>query len=354
MSENYPRGIIPLEDIHQAIIAILGPNYSRKIYDFDPSGGAVIHYPNQSVMPRLAYINWDEAFLWSLFQRDVASNHVAKIFADFDPTCVIVPCAIKFTIDGKVYYCIWDGHHTMQVCRMMGYIKFPVWYIDVDQISLSDIEKAGFGSTVEERVSYGVWLAGKNMIRINSRNKRKLSPYDEFMILLETRDAVAVAMNNILLKNNCLPKRHPSSPGAFSQIKSGLECYELADSHGNCGMYWDRALAFHRKVWPKAPLELEVFRPLSMLYHKAALQGLFLDNKFDKDLEKLLVNTYGDPESVQIKLKESYWEAYHTNTGQGIPVEHDKQRVLCGLINLYNQQVGNVKLPLADYIWKVK
>jgi hypothetical protein len=353
MAENYPNGIIPLEDIQQAIRVVLGPKYETNEYDYDPSEGVEINIGKGATKnPKFTYVSWEQLYLWTLFQRDVAPNHSAKIYADFDPTCVIVPCAIKFTIDGKEYFCLWDGHHTTQVCRLKGYNKFPVWYIDIDEVDDNEIRRAGF-DPVTERVQYGVWLGGHNMIRTNSKNKRKLSPYDEFMIKLETRDSIAVAMNNILVKNTCVPKRHATMAGAFTQIKSGEECFELSDNYGNKGQYWDRALNFHRRVWPMAPLELEVFRPLSILYHRAATQGLALDAEFDKELEALLISNYGDPTSVQESLKESYWDAYYNNNGTGKPAEHDKIRVVDGLINLYNQRVNRAMLPPAEYVWKI-
>jgi hypothetical protein len=354
MALNYQDGIIPLEDIHQALLTVLGPNYEPQDFNYDPSDGVEIDFGNGTVKnPKFRYVMWEELYLWTLFQRDVAPNHTSKIYGDFDPTCVIVPCAIKFTLNGKTYYCLWDGHHTTQVCRLKGYDKFPVWYIDIDQVADEDIANAGFDPK-SERVEYGVWLAGHNMIRINSKNKRKLAPYDEFMIKLETRDAQAVAMNNILAKHSCTPKRHATMAGAFTQIKSGQECFELADAYGNQGQFWDRALNFHRRVWPKAPLELEVFRPLSILYHKAATQGLALDAQFDTELETLLVKKYGDPNSVQEGIKESYWDAYYNSKGSGKPAEHDKTRIVDGLINLYNQKVNRATLPPADFVWKVK
>jgi len=351
MSENYTAksGIIPLEDINKLITLFVGLPPTK--HDYDPSGGAIISYPNANTSPQFKYINWDEAYLWSLFQRDVIPYHIKKILADFDHSCVIVPTAIKITINGKVHYCIWDGHHTLQVCRLKGYTKFPVWFIDIDCVSQATIENAGFGSTTEDRIKYGVWLAGRNMIRINSKNKRPLSPYDEFMIQLETRDARAIKMKAILDNTGCTPKRNASMPGAFTQIKSGIECYELADKYGNEGIYWSRALQFHRNTWPAAPLGLEVFRPLSILYHEAALLGQPLDAQFDTEISTLLIKEYGDPESVQMDIKASFHNAVYHAAGSGVIPNHDRRRVLSGLINLYNQKVGRIKLPPADYIW---
>ena len=354
MSLNYEHGIIPLEDVQNAILTVLGPKYSQVIKPaFDPSGGAYITYTDQSTSPRFAYIDWEDMYLWPIFQRDVIPNHIEKIFKNFNPTCIMVPCAIKLTIDNKPIYCIWDGHHTLQTCRMMNYSKFPVWYIDIDHIPLHEIENAGFGNTDAERVKYGCWLAGTNMRRINGKGKRALSPYDEFMIGYETRDAQYVSIMNILKKHKCYPRRHSGYIGAFTQIRSGVECYELADGYGIKGKFWDRALRLHRTTWPGSPLILEVFRPLSYLYQRAEIEGFNLTIDFDVELADILVNKYGDPESVEKRIKESFWTAYHTNNIRGHIPDHDKDRVLTGMINLYNQNGGKFLLPSPVCQWSV-
>lgn len=354
MAENYPEKIIPLDDIQQAIIAVVGPKFeNRGPYTYDPSAGTQITYTGTSASPKLVYAEWEELFLWTLFQRDVAPNHTVNIDSDFEHTAVIMPCAVKFTINGKVYYCVWDGHHTLQVCRLQGYSKFPLWVIDIDAVAWSDIIAAGFPATEDGRKRYGIWLAGTNMIRINSKNKRKLHAYDEFMIKLECGDSDTISLNNILVKNTCIPKRHATCAGAFTQIKSGEECYELEDKYGNKGIYFDRALEVHRKAWPNTPLILEVFRPLAYLYHKASTQHGTLDAQFDTELIALLKKKYGDAESVQSKIKDSYDHALYTGSGKGTPQDTHKMQVMNGMINLYNEKVGRAVLPPADYVWKV-
>ena len=351
MAKNYPNEIIPLEDIQSAVTTVIGPKYSAiPVASYDPSGGAIINYPDQTLSPRFAYVEWKELYLWPIFQRDVAPNHIEKIYKDFDPTCVIVPCAIKVTLkNGQTIYCIWDGHHTTQVCRLKNYVKFPVWYIDVDHIPLSVIEDAGFGDTDDERIKFGAFLAGTNMRMINGKNKRQLSPYDDFMIGTETRDPQFISMNNILKKYKCAPRRHATKPGAFTQIKSGIECYDL-----DKGVSWDHAIKFHTTNWPKSPLVLEMFRPLSYLYHRASLEGFDLDDKFDLELAAMLIKKYGDPESIQECLKQSYWKAYNTpNKLKGQIPEHDKERVYNGIINFYNQNGGKTMLPTPTCQWKV-
>lgn len=355
MSQNFKHGIIPLDDIHQAIGAVLGPKYQERTdYTYDPSGGCTFLYPENLPSPRLVYADWEELFLWSIFQRDVAPNHIGKIDVDFEHTAVLIPNAVKFTIDGQIYYCIWDGHHTLQVCRFQGYNKFPIWVTDIDAVPLDVIVAAGFTGDDAGRIKYGCWVAGRNMIRINSKNKRKLSPYDEFMIKLETGDKDTVAIYNILVKNNCEVKRHATKAGAFTQIKSGEECYNLEDKYGNKGIYFDRALEFHRKTWPGLPITLEVFRPLSYLYQKAATQKGGLDQQFDVELAKILTSKpYGDPDSVQEKIKLSYENAIYNGLGHGSLLDHHKTQVMNGFINLYNNKCGRLSLPPADYVWKV-
>jgi hypothetical protein len=350
MAKNFPDEIIPLEEIYQGISTVLGPKYDVEINPYDPS--------TDPASPKFTYVTWDQLYLWSIFNRDVAPNHVEKIYKDFEHTAAIVPCAVKITfregkLKGKTIYCIWDGHHTLQTMRAKGYTTFPIWYIDADAIPQKQIEEAGFGSDDAERIKYAAWLAGTNMRRINGKNKRQLAPYDDFMIGVDTRDAQYTAMVNILNKHNCVPKRHATCAGAFTQIKSGIECYELADMYGNKGMYWDRALNFHRTNWPGAPLTLEIFRPLSYLYHRANVEGFTLDANFDDELATMLINRWGDAESIQEGVKESFWNAYSASMVKGTIPEHDKERVLNGMINFYKQSGGKTLLPTPTCQWKV-
>lgn len=349
MAENYPHGIIPLEDIHQGLMAILGPNYDPQLY--------AMYEPNaeHSFSPKFTYAKWNQLYLYSIFQRDVAANHVAKLKKDWDHTAILIPCAIRFTWEGREYFCVWDGHHTLQTARIMNYTDFPVWYIDIDDVSSDVITRAGFTDDEEGRIQYGAWLAGRNMIRINATNKRPLAHYDKFMILLETKDSKAMAMNQIIESTNCVVKRSAKIPGSWTQINSGEECYDLLQANGmpSKGMFWRHALEFHRKVWPMAALELEVFRPMSYLYQAISIGGYAIDDQFDTELENIFVTLYGDVETTQRKIKDSYDNAVANNLGRGTLLKSNKEIVMNGMINLYNQHCGRLIMPPADYVWKV-
>ena len=356
MAKNFNDGPIPCQEIHKAIVTVLGPQYQNINFTVDPSGGGYLGYADgKRPKEYFDYIDWMELWLWTIFQRDVAPNHVEKIYKDFDESSVIVPCIIKITLlDGRTIYCVWDGHHTIQVCRVKGYTKFQAWIIDLDQYTTQEIEEAGFGNTDEERIKFGCYIAGKNSRRINGLNKRMFSPYDDFMVGLETRDAKFVAMMNILTANGCMPKRHATCEGAWTQIKSGIECFELEGMTGpSNGTFWARAIAFHRKHWKKAPLTLEIYRPMAYLYQWANVQGFQLSTGFDDELAKMLIKEWGDAESIQEGIKESYWTAVNDKTLIGEQPQHDKFRVLNGIINFYKQKGGKVLLPSPTCQWKV-
>ena len=331
MAENYLDGIIPLADIAQAIDVVLGPTKHPNPDPFDPRKGIV----------KFDWVKWAQLYLWPRFQRDVAPNHLYKIEQDFDHTCVIVPTAIK--IGDK--YMLWDGHHTTQEMYRQNYTVFPVWYIDSDLIREEDIP-----AHFENKIEYAVWLAGQNMIRINSRNKRKLHAYDEFMILLETKDEPTVHMNNILHAAGFVPKRNATSDNAFSQIKSGQAIFEMKDTYGITGKFFKRALMFHKRTWDLAPAELEVWRPMALLYAEAENQGFTLDEQFDIELGELFVNMYGDPNTVQQKLKDEYYHQMHT-VGFKQPRDHDQWRVYDAIVNLYNKKIKRITLPTAQCRW---
>lgn len=356
MAKNFNDGPIPVEDIHQAIITVLGPQYHNINFNYDPSGGNYLGYVNgKRPKEYFDYVAWDRLYLWTIFQRDVAPNHIEKIYKDFDESSVIVPCIIKITLlDGKVIYCIWDGHHTTQVCRLKGWTKFPAWIIDLDQFTTQEIEEAGFGDSDLERIKFGCYIAGRNSRRINGLMKRAMSPYDDFMIGLDTLDSKFVAMSKILAQYGCMPKRHPTSDGAWTQIKSGIECYDLESSQGpSMGVFWSRAIAFQRNHWKKGPLVLELYRPMSYLYQLASTQGCPIPASFDTELAKMLIKHFGNAEEVQEGIKESYWAAVHNKTLIGEQPQHDKFRVLNGIINFYKQKGGKVILPSPSCQWTV-
>jgi hypothetical protein len=126
-------------------------------------------------------------------------------------------------------------------------------------------------------------------------------------------------------------------------------CYQL-----DGGKSWDRALKLHRATWPLAPLELEIFRPLSMLFNKADIEGFTLDSKFEKEFMNMLTQRWGDPESVQEGIKASFWAAFNNQTLRGVTIPAlDQERVLSGMINFYRQSGGKVLLPEPMCQWKV-
>jgi hypothetical protein len=111
-----------------------------------------------------------------------------------------------------------------------------------------------------------------------------------------------------------------------------------------------------------AALELEVFRPMSYLYQAFNIGGYTIDQEFDDELEIILAGDpndpnsfgiYGDAESVQRGIKDSYENAIKNNLGRGSLLKTNKEIVMNGLINLYNQHCGRLIMPPADYVWKV-
>lgn len=344
MAENYPGGIIPLQDIAEAVAVLLGPQYNRSRFaPYDPSD------PN-SLSPRFAYVGWHELFLMPIFQRDVVVNHIKKIDRYFDPSCILVPCAIKITINGRTIYAVWDGHHTLQTCYLQNYTCFGIWYIDIDAIPMSEVVKAGFPDSADGKMAYGIYKAGTNMRSINDKIKRPLHAYDDFMIGLETGDKQYAAIMNIYNKHGIVPKRHNTGKFTISQHKTAQECYALEDSRGVPGRFLDRALGLHVKHW-KSPITMEIFRPMSYLYQLADVEGINLDPQFDDEIGSLLVKLYGDSNTAQESIKKSFY--VNLNYGHGEEPTTHKDIVLYGLINLYNQHIGRLIMPTSKWVWKV-
>jgi hypothetical protein len=92
---------------------------------------------------------------------------------------------------------------------------------------------------------------------------------------------------------------------------------------------------------------------MSYLYAWASVQGCKLPASFDKELANMLSTRWGDAEEVQEGIKESYWDAVNNFKVVGEQPQHDKFRVLNGIINFYKQSGGKVILPAPTCQWTV-
>lgn len=329
MVNNYPGKRIPILDIADGIEAVIGnPLINRQT--IDPRGLKKI--------PKFAWVELSQCFYDPRFQRDVAPNHIKNIEANFDSRMIIVPCAVKFVdLNGVVHFCLWDGGHTSQLLIRQGWTHIPVWYTDVDDLSLTELDEA------EEAM---IGLAGRSFIRINKTFKRPVGGYDEFMILLETKDVDTVSIFNILKANNCQPYRYKRTAGDVTHFEALWECYELQNKMGMKGVYLARALTFHRKHWPMASIEAEVMRPMTMLYALCDAQiGQMPSAQFDDDLGQYLRNNIGSAEKVQEDIKSMY-SATHPLGRDNHPVQ-----VVSGLLLIYNKYINNepVAAPVVRF-----
>jgi len=99
---------------------------------------------------------------------------------------------------------------------------------------------------------------------------------------------------------------------------------------------------------------LEIFRPFSYMYQAFDVGNYTIDSQFDTEMENIIVNKYGDPESAHAMIKESYEQAVVNNLGRGRLLKNDREIVTNGLLNLYNQNCGRLAvIPQADYVWSV-
>jgi hypothetical protein len=157
-------------------------------------------------------------------------------------------------------------------------------------------------------------------------------------------------MYNIMTSAGFYPKRNTNTNNAFSQIKSGQAIFEMTDTYDAKGKFFKRALQFHKRTWDLAPAELEVWRPVALLYKMAEVEGFAIDEQFDIELGKLFTTKFGDPTSTQLALKDNYYKVLEKK-GFTQPRDHDQWRVYDALINLYNKSIGRIQLPTAQCRW---
>ena len=334
MAENYPNGIIPNKDIGDAIEAMLGPApYPRLTID-----------PRTLNVPKYDWVPMDALYIDPRFQRDVMPNHIAKIEALFKADTIIVPCAIKFQLEGQTYYCVWDGHHTTRVCERQGWSHMPVWFTEA---------KIDDDHSVEEAIKSLVHHAGTSMITINKTGKRPLSRYDEHMIAVECGHHEPVIVQNICDANGVRVRRTSTKAGEISHIEHLYGAYNLVQaSTGIKGIYLARALKFHRDTWPKEEIRAIVMLGMARLYQHTEVQtGTLLPQAFDDEMRTILRKLYGPAEAVHDEttgFKAQFIKQFGSLAGH-------PEVVTAGLILTYNKHgKAGFKLAQPESTYQVK
>ena len=323
MANNYDDGLIPVLEIAEGISSVIGSPLSNDEYDPRTK-------PNY--LPIFEWVPVDKVHLDPRFQRDVSPNHVRKIEQDFDARMILVPCSVYR--EDKMIWCLWDGHHTVQNMIRQGWTHIPVWYTRVEHMSNQEIAQA------KDALS---GLAGRSFLSINKKNKRPVDNYDAFMILLETEDNDTLSIMNIMQTNSCQPRRHKTKPGDVTHFTALWECYDMQNKVGIKGVYLDRALAFHRSHWPRASIEAEIMRPMCRIYQMFETQlGTMPSQEFDRVLGDKLIEMFGSAESVQLKLKDKYYQTFG-ETGR----DDNPTQVTSGILNVYKQHINEERCPPA-------
>jgi len=330
MVNNYKDGHIPILDIADGIQAVIG-NAPVSRVSIDPR--------KSKRVPKFQWVPIGDCYIDPRFQRDVAPNHINNIEKNIDTRMILVPCAVKLVKDGKPIFCIWDGGHTTQLLIRQGWTHIPLWFTDVDDLSESELVEA------EEAM---IGLAGRSFLAINKTFKRPVGGYNEFMILVETKDVDALTIMLILKSHGCQPYRYKRQSGDVTHFEALWEVYDLQNKAGVKGTYLARALAFHRRHWPKAAIEAEVMRPMAMLYQMCDTQlGHQPSDDFDHDLGQYLIKKYGSAEAVQEGIKASYAE-HHPNGRDSNPAQ-----VLSGLLNIYAKHINKESVAIPPVRWNV-
>ena len=367
MQKNYGNKPIPFDDIHKEIKKVI-PGLTTK--GIDPDRDRPEFPPLDGTSdPQMQWHTSDELYLESRVQRNTIPKNIANIYDSFRTQANLPIQVVKITMDGQVYRLIYESHHSAHGSKAVGYSRFKCSVIDVDAISDKQmIEEFHTDKeeplSDEERYDYCVWLAGTIFLDINYNNKQVVSEYDRFMVQLSIYHPQSIAINNIFKKNGCevvrKVRKGANTGGDIVQIKTMEELYEIETDQGVKGKFLDRALAFQMDNWKNHSIELELVRPMALIYAQAEVNGIVLDKDFDINLAQELKKAYEYPEKIQRSLKESYEEAvedkksdFH-NYAERLPT-HNKHRMVAALINFYKQKVKTPSTRLApEQTWTIK
>lgn len=329
MSKNFSSGVIPWKDIEELNNAIIGQAPVT---------------PN-SVDPRdntdyTLELGWELMLKFGILteiQRDMIPAHIYDIELEFDGKKISVILAMEDPVTGMI--CPFDGHHTARAISRQGWQYAPCFVLRASKEMIAN-------NPLEAR-KHLMRIAGEAFLSINLTHKKGVGGYDAFTIKVNFGDPEAVAIQNILVTNNCQAVRIAKDPGDISHYPNLWGSYDLLDRTKNKGRYLDLALDFHTTTWPLEQVYGATMIGLANFFHKCEKHKVVLNQQFFDDL-KSAIKPY--------KLSKFTHEGYKADYERAHPYGSagDDLIVTCGFVHSYNKHVGKVALYTPELQFKVK
>jgi len=298
MCLNFPNRQIPTLEIAKAVELVIG-KAPKPANSYDPRpknhvNPTVDDCEGKYEEPTMAYVEFTELALLTSCNRNIMPKQVAKYEKKFKNRTVSVICCIKNPIDGS--YIIWDGDHTSILCYRQGYTHVRITYIQADPKDTRDPKVI---------LKELVLKAAESFCTLNGSGRKKMDKYDLHLILVDSEDPEACAIQKILDHNKVylVRNRRFKSDGCIGHYDSVEEVFNRCCGGSIArGVILNRALGFIRKYFPQQPVDTYLLTALGNIFESGLKAGTPVPLEWDQEVGPIL-KKYGNGSGSHLFLR---------------------------------------------------
>lgn len=283
MSLNYKDGLIPIQDIADAVTAVTASWKGR------------IHPMQQliSLMPKFGHFPVSKICTHPAFNRDTSPNHCLKLERDWIEQYAHVSLGVKMPDVYDGFMLLADSTHTSVNKVRRGDAELPVWYAEVP-------DQGNYESTLKK----ALYLAGHMFLKINVINKRGTDIFDRHYIQTQCNIYPSPQIDRVVTSAGCSVKRAGARiPYAVHNLNETYACFGLDEKTSTPGRLLKRALEWHRRNFVHQSIDGCLMISFAMVVHDNEKEGIEWSIEQEDKVASLLKSKWRLAREIQLGLK---------------------------------------------------
>lgn len=283
MSLNYKDGLIPIQDIADAVTAVTA-NWKGRIH---PMQQLI------SLMPNFGHFPVSKICTHPAFNRDTSPNHCLKLERDWIEQFAHVSLGVKMPEEYGGIMLMADSTHTSVNKIRRGDSTLPVWYAEVP-------DQGDYESTLKR----ALYLAGHMFLKINWLNKRGTDIFDRHYIQSQCNIYPAPQIDRIVSSAGCMVKRSSSKiPYAVHNLNETYDCFSLDEKTSTPGRLLKRALDWHCRNFAHQSIDGCLMISFAMVINDNEKEGIEWTLQQEDQVASLLKAKWKLARGIQLGLK---------------------------------------------------
>jgi hypothetical protein len=293
MSKNYAHGLIPMNDLAQAVDAISGPWQGPvNQYQSTTLAGKILVLNN--LTPQFEMVPLTKLFSHPSFNRDTSPNHCIKLEMDWKDHFAMCGLGIKMPekYGGNVYNA--DTTHTGVNRIRRGDKELPMWVAEVpDQGSFDDTHE------------YALFIAGHLFLAINVRNKRGVDIFDQHFIKVSCGIYPSPQIQTIIdnVSGVCIRRAGNKIAGAIHNLNETYMTYDLDAKTATPGALLECSLNWLVRNFKHQSIDGCLMTSFAMLIQENNKAGIVWTQADEDKLAKELSKRYTTANRAQLSIK---------------------------------------------------